>query len=81
MICNDGPTQGISHYLGRLLGSLFDEATHCTTYSKGIDVIHALEFYDQKGHLQPTTLFATFNVDDLCKVPAIQKRSTILVFG
>ncbi|CAF3931569.1 unnamed protein product [Rotaria sp. Silwood2] len=66
MVCNDGPTMGIARYLGHLLGLLFNEATHCKLFSKSVDVIHTLEHYRQDGHLQPTTLFASFNINDLC---------------
>jgi hypothetical protein len=66
MVCNDGPTIGIICYLGHLLGSLFNEATHCKTFYKAIDVIHTMEFYVKSGHLHPTTLFASFNIDELC---------------
>ena len=66
VVCNDGPTIGIARYVGHLLGLLFNEATHCRLFSKSIDVLHALEYYSQSGHLQPTTLFASFNIDDLC---------------
>ncbi|CAF1182246.1 unnamed protein product [Rotaria sordida] len=66
MVCNDGPTMNIACYLNRLLGPIFNQVTHCTQFSKGIDVIHALEFYQKKGTLQPTTLFIKFNIDKLC---------------
>ncbi|CAF2076157.1 unnamed protein product [Rotaria magnacalcarata] len=65
VVCNDGPTIGIARYVGHLLGLLFNEATHCKLFSKSIDVIRALEYYSQNGRLQPTTLFASFNIDDL----------------
>ena len=66
MICNDGPTEGISRFLGRLLGLLFNDATHCKKFHKPVNVIHAMNFYEKTGQLQPTTLFATFNIDNLC---------------
>ncbi|CAF2979247.1 unnamed protein product [Rotaria socialis] len=66
VVCNDGPTIGIAGYVGHLLGLLFNEATDCKLFSKSIDVIQAVEYYSQSGHLQPTTLFASFNIDDLC---------------
>lgn len=66
VVCNDGPTIGIARYVGHLLGLLFNEATHCRLFSKSINVLHALEYYSQSGHLQPITLFASFNIDDLC---------------
>ncbi|CAF5222662.1 unnamed protein product, partial [Rotaria magnacalcarata] len=32
VVCNDGPTIGISRYVGHLLGLLFNEATHCKLF-------------------------------------------------
>ena len=66
MICNDGPTGGISRFLGRLLESLFNDATHCKKFHKAVNVIHAMEFYEKTRQLQPATLFASFNIDNLC---------------
>ena len=66
MICNDGPTAGISHFLGRLLGSLFNDTTHCKQFHKAVNVIHTMECYEKTGQLQPATLFASFNIDNLC---------------
>ena len=66
MICNDSPTEGISRLLGRLLGSLFNDATHCKKFHKAVNVIHAMEFYEKTGQFQSTTLFASFNIDNLC---------------
>ncbi|CAF1330250.1 unnamed protein product, partial [Rotaria sordida] len=48
MVCNEGPTMGISRYLGRLLGLLFNDQLI------------------KSGQLRPTTLFASFNIDNLC---------------
>ncbi|CAF4063956.1 unnamed protein product [Rotaria sp. Silwood2] len=66
IVCNNGPTIGISRYLGRLLGLLFNDATHCKKFHKAYNVIHDMEFYQKSGHLLPTTLFASFNINDLC---------------
>ncbi|CAF1494537.1 unnamed protein product [Adineta steineri] len=66
MICNDGPTEGICRFLGCLLGLLFNDSTHCKKFHKAVNVIHEMEFYQKNGQLQPTTLFATFNIDNLC---------------
>ncbi|CAF1117550.1 unnamed protein product [Rotaria sordida] len=66
MVCNEGPTMGISRYLGRLLGLLFNDATHCKKLRKAYNVIRAMEFYQKSGQLRPTTLFASFNIDNLC---------------
>ncbi|CAF1379458.1 unnamed protein product [Rotaria sordida] len=66
MVCNEGPTMGISRYPGRLLGLLFNDATHCKKLRKAYNVIHAMEFYQKSGQLRPTILFASFNIDSLC---------------
>ncbi|CAF1199715.1 unnamed protein product [Rotaria sordida] len=66
MVCNNGPTIGISRYLGRLLGLLFNDATYCKKFHKAYNIIHAMEFYQKSGQLRPTTLFASFNINDLC---------------
>ncbi|CAF2845146.1 unnamed protein product [Rotaria sp. Silwood2] len=66
IVCNNGPTNSISRYLGRLLGLLFNDATHCKKFHKAYNVIHALNFYQKSGQLRPTTLFVSFNIDDLC---------------
>ncbi|CAF4818699.1 unnamed protein product, partial [Rotaria sp. Silwood2] len=66
LVCNDGPTNGISRYLGRLLGLLLNNATHCKKFHKAYNVIHAMNFYEKSGQLRPTTLLVSFNIDDLC---------------
>ncbi|CAF1468179.1 unnamed protein product [Rotaria sordida] len=66
MVYNDGLTIGISRYLGRLLGLLFNDATYCKKFHKAYNVIHAMEFYQKSDQLRLTTLFASFNINDLC---------------
>ncbi|CAF5144375.1 unnamed protein product, partial [Rotaria sp. Silwood1] len=66
MVCNAGPIMGINRYLGRLLGLFFNDATHCKKLHKAYNVIHHMEFYQKSGHLLPTTLFVSFNINDLC---------------
>jgi hypothetical protein len=56
----------MAHYLSRLLWSIINEVTGCTTFASGADAVHALERYTKSGHLRPTTLFATFNVHHVC---------------
>ena len=57
---------GITCYLSRLLWLIFNRAYGCKTFSNGADAVHALEQYVKDGHLRSTTLFATFNVNDVC---------------
>ncbi|CAF4627615.1 unnamed protein product, partial [Rotaria sp. Silwood2] len=66
IVCNDGPTMRISRYLGRLLGLLLNDANHCKKFNKAYNVIHAMNFYQNSGQFRPTTLFASFNINDLC---------------
>ncbi|CAF2145382.1 unnamed protein product, partial [Rotaria magnacalcarata] len=69
MACNDGPTMAIARYITPLLWSIFDRATNCIRFSNGaIDVVHAIERYAQNGHLKPSALFVTFNMDNLTTI-------------
>ncbi|CAF2979230.1 unnamed protein product [Rotaria socialis] len=69
MVCNDGPTMAIARYITPLLWSIFDRATNCIRFSNGaIDVVHAIERYAQNGHLKPSALFVTFNMDNLTTI-------------
>lgn len=66
MICNNGPTIGISHFLGHLLDTLFNDVTYCKKFSNSVNVIRKMEIYNRDNRFKPTTLFASFNIDDLC---------------
>lgn len=66
MICKDGPTTGISSYLGDLLHRLFMQVTHCRLFSNGLDVIEVFENYVDNVGLQSTTRFVTFDIDEIC---------------
>ncbi|CAF4939775.1 unnamed protein product, partial [Rotaria socialis] len=69
MVCNDGPTMAIARYITPLLWSIFDRATNCIRFSNGaIDVVHAIERYAQNGHLKPSALFVTLNMDNLTTI-------------
>ncbi|CAF2830114.1 unnamed protein product [Rotaria sp. Silwood2] len=43
-------------------------------------LIHTLELYQQSKHLQPTTLFASFNIDELCTMFSHQQAIEALKF-
>ena len=61
-----GPWMGIARFVSRLLQPIYDEVARSTTFSQASDAVHAVELYADKNLLKPTTLFATFHVDDLC---------------
>ncbi|CAF4133627.1 unnamed protein product [Rotaria sp. Silwood1] len=50
--------------LSRLLELLLNNATYCKKFHKAYNAIHAIKFYQKSGHLRPTTLFVSFNIDD-----------------
>jgi hypothetical protein len=68
MICSSGPTIGIARYISRLLQPMYDQVSLSTTFFKETDAVHALEMYANQGLLLPTTLFATFHINDLCTI-------------
>ena len=61
-----GPSMGIARFVSRLLQPIYDEAARSTTFFQASDAVHAVELYAEKHLLKPTTLFATFHVNDLC---------------
>jgi hypothetical protein len=66
MNCHHGLTMKISHFLSRLLQSVYDRVTHYQTFNTGTDVINIMETYAAKtGLLQRNTLFATLHINDL----------------
>jgi len=68
MVCSLGPTIGIARYISRLLQPIYDQVAFSTTFFKETDAVHAIEMYANKGLLLPTTLFATFHINDLCTI-------------
>ncbi|CAF1284685.1 unnamed protein product [Rotaria sp. Silwood1] len=59
------PATEISKFLNDLLAPLFLRAARQTTFINGIDLVQALEKYVTNDHLKPTTLFITFDVENL----------------
>ena len=45
---------------------MFNQITHCKTFSNGDDIVHALGEHVKQGHLHATTHFVTFNINDIC---------------
>ncbi|CAF1156420.1 unnamed protein product [Didymodactylos carnosus] len=66
MTCKDGPTMGIARYLRDLLWSIFHQLTGCLTLSNGANLVQAFELYSEKGYLQSTNLFTSFNINEFC---------------
>ena len=56
---------GVSRFLDLVLRPLFDRVTKHTTFVNGIDFVRQLEQYRDHSYLLPTTLFITFDVQDL----------------
>jgi hypothetical protein len=61
-----GPWKGMARFVSRLVQPVYDEVARSTTFFNESDAVRALELYAEKHLLQPTTLFATFYVNDLC---------------
>lgn len=57
---------GIARWVSRLLQPVYGEVARSTTFFNASDAVHAVEVYTEKQLLKPTTLFATFHVQDLC---------------
>ncbi len=45
---------------------MFDQMTHCQTFSNSDDLVYSLEQYVQQGYLRETTSFITFNINNIC---------------
>ena len=54
----------LSYFLSNLLQSIYDSLTESITFCQGIDAADAVESYNEKGYLKPTTLFATFSIEN-----------------
>ncbi|CAF4333553.1 unnamed protein product, partial [Rotaria sordida] len=59
------PATEISKLLNDLLAPIFLRVARQTTFINGIDLVRTLEKYAANGHLKPTTLFITFDVENL----------------
>ncbi|CAF2741041.1 unnamed protein product [Rotaria sp. Silwood2] len=59
------PATEISKFLNDLLAPLFLRVARQTTFINGIDLVRALEKYVTNGYLKSTTLFITFDVENL----------------
>ncbi|CAF1440615.1 unnamed protein product [Rotaria sordida] len=59
------PATEISKFLNDLLAPIFLRVARQTTSINAIDLVRALEKYAANGHLKSTTLFITFDVENL----------------
>ncbi|CAF1430004.1 unnamed protein product [Adineta steineri] len=74
----DSPTTNISRLLDRLIRSIFNEKTEETTIIDGAHLIKRLQEYANAGHLKPTTLFCTFDINNLYTMLPQQQSLDIL---
>ncbi|CAF1504616.1 unnamed protein product [Rotaria sp. Silwood1] len=58
-------TKQISQFLDRLIRPLFDRFIRQTTFVDGADLLNRLQHYIQKGFLTSSTLFITFDINNL----------------
>src|SRR5690348_2049195 len=57
----------VTCYLNHVLWFMFNHITGCKTYlNEANDIIYDLEQYVKNGYLQETTLFVTFNINNIC---------------
>jgi hypothetical protein len=58
-------TRAISDLLDELIRPIYNENNKDYTIIDGTDFIKRLETYSHEGHLQPSTLFCTLDIDNL----------------
>ncbi|CAF1334191.1 unnamed protein product [Rotaria sp. Silwood1] len=58
-------TKQISQFLDRLIRPLFVRFVRQTTFVDGADLLNRLQHYIQKGYLKSSTLFITFDINNL----------------
>ncbi|CAF1526152.1 unnamed protein product, partial [Adineta ricciae] len=75
----DSPTTNISRLLDRLIRPIFNDKVKDTTIIDGTQLIQRLQQYANDGHLKPTTLFCTFDINNLYTMLPQQKSLDILV--
>ncbi|CAF1427583.1 unnamed protein product [Rotaria sordida] len=75
----DSPTTKISRLLDRLIRPIFNEKVTDTNIIDGAHLIKRLRQYANDGHLKPTTLFCTFDINNLYTMLPQQESLDILV--
>ncbi|CAF2831392.1 unnamed protein product [Rotaria sp. Silwood2] len=75
----DSPTTNISRLLDRLIRPIFNEKVADTSIIDGAHLIKRLRQYANYGHLKPTTLFCTFDINNLYTMLPQQQSLDILV--
>ncbi|CAF2717588.1 unnamed protein product [Rotaria sp. Silwood2] len=66
IICKNGPTFNLAHYLSDILWSIFNQIASCKTFANSDDIVYTLEQYVKHGYLHETTHFVAFNINDIC---------------
>ena len=61
----NAPTTNISRFLDRCIRPIFNDKVKETTIIDGASLIERLRKYAKDGHLKPTTLFVTFDINNL----------------
>lgn len=70
---------GVAHFLDQVLRPLYYRVAKASTFINDIDFIRQLEEYRNRGRLQSTTLFVTFDVTDLYTM--IPRDGTLAALG
>ncbi|CAF1496417.1 unnamed protein product, partial [Adineta steineri] len=74
----DSPTTNISRLLDRFIRPIFNDKAKLTTIIDGAYLIKQLQKYANDGHLKPTTLFCTFDINNLYTMLPQQQSLDIL---
>ena len=75
----DAPTTNISRYLDQLIRPIFNDKVRDTSIIDGAHLIQRLHKYAANGHLKPTTLFCTFDINNLYTMLPQQQSLDIVV--
>ncbi|CAF1200198.1 unnamed protein product [Rotaria sp. Silwood1] len=75
----DSPTTNISRLLDQLIRPIFNQKVSHTTIVDGWHLIKRLRQYVNDGHLKSTTLFCTFDINNLYTMLPQQQSLDILV--
>jgi hypothetical protein len=74
----NSPTSNISRFLDRFIRPIFNEKVATTSIIDGADLIKRLRTYANDRHLKPTTLFCTFDINNLYTMLPQQQSLNIL---
>jgi hypothetical protein len=74
----NSPTSNISRFLDRFIRPIFNEKVATTSIIDGADLIKRLRTYADDRYLTPTTLFCTFDINNLYTMLPQQQSLDIL---